>query len=334
MAIPLLGAALPLVGDLLGGLFGSSEEEEAAKKQQQALQQIMGLSAPELRDLQLEMQAEAGRLDPEAEGVVTLGPSRMDQVSADPALKAQQMRALSSWSEMGKAGMTAEERGELNKMRLMAARDQKARQDAILQSRQARGMAGSGDELAAQLLASQAGAELASQEGDRLAAQAQNRALQAIAQSGNLAGSLRSQDVGEQSDKARAADAIAQFNAANQQSVGSRNVGARNIAQQANLQNLQNIMNQNVDTRNQQQKFNRIDLAQQRYENQRQLAAMKAAALGGAAGQDQERAQNTRDSWSSIGKGAGSLFGALKFGGDSAPAPSGGGKSGYGSTRS
>jgi hypothetical protein len=330
MAIPLLGAALPIVGDLLGGLFGSSKEKEAAKKQQQALQQIMGLSAPELRDLQLEMQAEAGRLSPEAESVVTLGPSRMEQVSADAALKAQQMKALSSLSEMGKAGMTAEERGELNKMRLMAARDQKARQDAILQSRQARGMAGSGDELAAQLLASQAGAELASQEGDRLAAQAQNRALQAIAQSGSLAGSLRSQDVGEQSDVARAADAIAQFNAANQQSVGSRNVGARNIAQQANLQNLQNIMNQNVAARNKQQEINRIELAQKRFENEKELAAMKAAALGGAAGQDKESAKSTRESWSSIGKGVGGVIGALNLGGGSSPIGSGRGKSGYG----
>jgi hypothetical protein len=319
MAIPLIDAGASLLGDIFGGLFSSDAEKEAAKKQQQALQQILGLSAPELRDLQLEMQAEAGRLSPEAEGVVGLGPSRMEGVQADPALRSQQMQALSSLSDLGRTGMTAEERGELNRARLMAARDQQARQQAILQSRQARGMGGSGDELAAQLLASQAGAEQASQEGDRLAAQAQNRALQAISQAGNLAGNLRSQDVGEQSDKARAADIIAQFNAANQQSVGSRNVSARNEAERMNLQNLQNIMNQNVGTRNAQQEFNRVNLVQKRFENQRQLAEMKAKALSGAAGQDKESAQNTRDSWSGIGKGVGGIIGA--FGNSAKNAP-------------
>jgi hypothetical protein len=67
------------------------------------------------------------------------------------------------------------------------------------------------------------------------AANAQRRALQAIQQSGELGGRIRGQDFDEQAQKARARDAIAQFNA-----------GYSQWAQTGNNQNAMNVANYNL----------------------------------------------------------------------------------------
>src|SRR5690606_10901263 len=123
-------------------------------------------------------------------------------------------------------------------------------------------MGGSGMELAARLQSAQSSADRQSQESDRLMQIAQQRALDAMSQAGNLATGMRSQSFGEQSDIARARDLINQFNVQNQQNVHQRNVANTNQANLRNLQERQRLSEAGTAIKNAQQQYNK-ELQQQ-----------------------------------------------------------------------
>ena len=85
--------------------------------------------------------------------------------------------------------------------------------------------------------------------GFQTAADAEQRALQAIAQSGQMAGQMRSQQVGEDAARAQAMDRINQFNTQHRQQLQASNYAALNAAEAANLQAAQQLENQNVGRR-------------------------------------------------------------------------------------
>lgn len=294
------------VGGLIGGITGlfSGDGDDQREQQLQMLQQIQAeidsipLPPIEAQQLVLEKYRQAGVLTPEMEATITQGPSRMEQVSTDPRLKTAQMGVLSKLAQLGEQGLSAEDRMVFDELTRQTAQQEQARQQGILQNMAARGMGGSGAELAAQLSSSQAAADRQSREGMNLAAQAQKNALNAILQRGSLAGDLRSQDFGEQAKVASAADEIARFNAANRQSVEGRNVGARNTAQEFNLRSAQDVANKNVDVSNNQQAYNK-QLLQKQYDNQLNKAKAKAGAAGDIAsffGKEGEREDKASDS--------------------------------------
>lgn len=161
--------------------------------------------------------------------------SAMDGISTDPRLKQAQLAALASMQEIGSSGgMTATERAQLAKVQGEVAQADRGRREAILQNMRSRGMGGSGMELLAQLQSSQGATDRASQAGLDIAGMAQQRALQALTQAGGMAGGIRGQDFGEQSQIAAAKDAIAKFNAANTQQANQFNAGQLNSMGQFN----------------------------------------------------------------------------------------------------
>lgn len=152
--------------------------------------------------------------------------SAMEGISTDPRLKQAQLAALASMQEIGSSGgMTATERAQLAKVQSEVAQADRGRREAVLQNMRVRGMGGSGMELMAQLQSSQAATDRASESGLNIAGMAQQRALQALNQAGGMAGGIRGQDFGEQSQIAAAMDAIAKFNAANTQQSNQFNAG-------------------------------------------------------------------------------------------------------------
>lgn len=208
-----------VLGDLLGG--GNREEQERLLR---------------------EITASYGSLDPHIsaaqESVVDAGPSAFDSVSLDPATRDAQLRALSSLMETGlSGGMDATSRSRVAGFQGANAAAESAARGALLQGAQSRGVAGSGLEYAAQLQNQQGAAQRNSQAGMEAAADAQQRALQALSQGGVLAGQVRGQDYGQAADKARAADIIAQHNAANRQGVYGRNADRTQNAAQATFGN-------------------------------------------------------------------------------------------------
>lgn len=293
-------ALIPAAASIIGGLVSDRSNKRAAEAtnaQYDAARQIAAISAqrsqqlmdyfkgqvpPNLINLipQLEDAVVAGEMTPEQAQNFLIERSQAEGVTPPPELVAAQFDSLSSLQKIAKeGGLTAMDRAQLDDIRQQVAGEEKANRQAIMTNAAERGVAGSGLEMANRLISQQGAAERSAKMGTDVAALAQQRALNALAQSGQLAGQMRGQDVEEQMNKARAMDAIAQFNANVRNQTEASNVAARNAAQAANLQNRQNIINQNIAQRNQ-MKLMPIQLTQQQFQNQDAINKNMLASFG------------------------------------------------------
>lgn len=283
--VPGIGTAIGAVGGgLVGGLAGlfsgDDHSDEIAQLQREAMDAIKNVDIPKLQKIQVLLQPykEAGMLTPEMEQTIFQPDSVMSQISTDPRLKSAQFAALDKLAEQSHGGLSMQDRSALDEIMRNNAVQEHGTEQAIMQNMQERGQGGSGAELAARLSASQNATNRASSQGLQVGATATQRALEAIANQGSMATNMRNQDFGEQSDKAKAQDVINHFNAANRQSVISRNTASTNTANAANLANKQDIMNRNTDVANQQSRADAA-AAQQDYQNR----INKASGTAGAA---------------------------------------------------
>jgi hypothetical protein len=225
----------------------------------------------------LEMLKSMGQLTPEMEQEIMQESSGMNHISTDPVLRQAQMSALTNMERRGREGLTLEDRAAQEDINRGIQTEQRAGQEAVLQNMQARGQLGSGGELAAQLAASQAGADQARQQGSDLARQVAASRLQAQMNAGQMGGDIRQQEFGEQSAKATAQDLINKFNTASRQNVQTANVGARNIAQEKNLLDKRALEQNRVDTTNNQKIINRnayMDAMEARNQKRSDIAGM------------------------------------------------------------
>jgi hypothetical protein len=192
----------------------------------------------------------------------------MQGVATDPSLRQAQMNALAKLQDVGSAGgRDAQFNADANRLQTDVNTNTQGQEGAIMQNLATRGMSGGGNELVARNMAVQNGANRQAQMGMDLNAQAQQRALQAIMQGGQLGGQMQAQDFSQQTQKAQAAAAINKFNAQNQQQVITNNTSAKNNAQQWNAQNTQTTADKNTEVKNQGQQYN-LGLAQKNYDNQ------------------------------------------------------------------
>jgi len=245
------------MGDIDSFITGGSRGE-SEKALNAARRRFDDIQMPTLDEMKVKLSeaVNAGQMTPEEAETYLLEASAQEQVKTDPRLREAQMKALSQLEGVADGGLTVGDRGDLQRIQGEAAAAEKGQRDAILQNAQSRGVAGSGMELASQLMAQQGAASRASQQGFDVAKQAQARALEAMLQSGQLGGNIRSQDFGEQSKLAEARDAISRFNTQNKQAVNMANVDARNAAQLRNVNTAQDVANRNQDVRNQQALYN------------------------------------------------------------------------------
>lgn len=164
----------------------------------------------------------------------TQGNSEYSNISEDPRLRQAQLDALSYLQNVGTSGgLTAEDKAQMAQINQETAQQEKAQRDAIMQNMASRGMSGSGAELAQQLAAQQGGANTRSMSGVQTVANAQKRALDAIQNSASLGSQIRGQDYQVSSDKARAQDAINQFNTQTKNSATAQNANTNNQYQMA-----------------------------------------------------------------------------------------------------
>lgn len=311
--LAIASVAAPVIGGLMGANASAGDRAAAQAAYQRAYSQFDNINIPDTEKMRLALQelTQQGIITPTAEQAEQLGISAMEGVTTDPRLRQAQMNALDTLAKMGEQGLTATDLASLNQMRRSVGGDAQARDASILQNMAARGVGGSGVELATRLAANQRAADIAAQQSDQLAAMAQQRMLAAVSQAGQLGGQIRGQEFGEQADKARAADMIAQFNAAQRAGVQQRNVAGLNAAQAANLAEKQRVADTNVATRNAEQQYNK-GLEQQRFNNQMALAGARSNALTGQAQQYQNQADSTAQMWAGLGRGVGE--GAAGFG--------------------
>lgn len=255
MPLPLLAAGLiaNTVGGIIGNIFASGDKAEAQKQSKEAYQMLMDLGVPleQARPLLVEEMKRQGVYTPEMEEAITLPESEVAQIQEDAKTRDLQGKALELISQRADGGLTSQDRLAFNKSRQQAEQSANAKTQQIVQNAAMRGQSGGGAELAAALIAGQEGANRISSEGDEISAAAAQNALSSIAQLGNQAGALRSQDFNVAQTKADASDRRNQINTANDVSRQTRNVGSRNTAQQNNLSEAQRIADNNTAIRNQ-----------------------------------------------------------------------------------
>lgn len=307
--LPVLGGIAQLAGGLLGGIFGSADKQKAKDLMQEAYKQMadMGLPPDQSQAILLQKFQEAGILTPEMEQEIKLTPSKVAVLTEDPSLRLAQSNALQKLQDVSRGGLRPEDRAAYNQLRSENERALQGKIGQIQQGFQSRGQGGQGAELAAQLMASQEGANRASAQGDQISADASRRALEALSSSGQMAGQIRGQDFDINRTKAAAEDDFQRFNANNSMAIQARNIAAKNAAQMSNLQNKQQVMNANTAQGN--QELLRQSQAQRQYymdqfARNQALAQAKQQQANVYAG----NAANTAQNWQSIGAGAGGFL--------------------------
>lgn len=294
-----------MIGSIVGSIaqYGSAKGAAAAQANALAEQmaRLQGISVPEAQKLVIEELRSQGQLTPELQEALTQAPSEVAEIQEDPALREVQTQALELIKQRAQGGLSAADRASYNQLRGNVARDQAAKEQQILQQMQARGLGGSGAELAMQLANAQNSSQQASEESDRLAAQASRNAMEAAAQMGSQSGQLRSQDFDIAGKKASAQDEYNRFDVTNRQNVANTNVGARNVAQEYNLGEKQRISDVNVGNRNREQ-VRYQDALQDQFNNQWKKATGMNAITGSQGENEAKKALAKGQMIAGIGK--------------------------------
>lgn len=286
--------------DTIGDFLSGGNNSKASNARGEATTQFKELGLPDIEDMKINLQqlVSQGKLSPEQAQTFLQEKSGMSGISLDPKLQQAQMDALSSLQGLGQGGLSLSDKSDLNQIASQESTQARGAREAILQNAQSKGMGGSGAELMAQLQNSQDAASRISQRDMNVSGQAQQRALQALMQAGQLGGQMQTNSFNQQAAQAQSQDAINRFNAQNRQDVQNKNVQSYNEAQSQNLANQQRISDTNTGLANQQEQYNK-NLAQQDFENRYKKA-------GGVAGAIQNEAQG----YQQAGKGIQDLIGS------------------------
>lgn len=276
-----------LIGGVIGGAIGffgsNSEAEEKAKAAAQAAQdEILSIQAPPetARAILMKHLEQAGVLTPELEQKIDL--EAANTVAENPQDRQIQMDAIQRIKDVATGGLRPEDYAQQNKLRSEVERANQSRQQALIQQMQARGMGGSGAELAAQLQGSQSGANRELEGSLDIGAQASQRALEALAKYGSMAGDVRGQDYAAASKNADIQNQFNRFKAENQIQQQQRNIAAKNAAQESNLQRQQRVSDLNAQMENTElQRQNQARATD--WENQRKYHTDRASAYSGQA---------------------------------------------------
>jgi hypothetical protein len=306
---PAIAAIASIAGGVIGqnaAASGRSAAQDAAKKAQDIIARV-DIPDIEKQKLVMEELAATGQFTPEMLQAIAQENSAFEDVSIDPRLKQEQMKALDMISNVSESGLSEGDLASIELVKREADAASRARQNTIVQEMQQRGMGGSGVELAARLSGAQEASDRGAQAALETAKLAAQQRLSALGQLGTLSGNIRGQEYNEQSDLAKARDLINQFNIENQRSVSNTNVGLRNQAQATNLGEQQRIADSNVQLRNAQQQFNK-GLIQKDFDNRMEKAGLQSGLKQKEAAQLQEDASDTAGGIAKIGQGVGSLI--------------------------
>lgn len=243
---------------------------------------------PEIQYLQYARPEEytlAGTLSPEA-----LSETELRQIVTSPEFRQAQLDVLQRFQEQGEQGLTAIDRAALVDIQNEIARQERGQREAILSNMAQRGLAGSGQELAANLLAGQESAQRASEEGMRIAAQQQANRQEALARVAQLSGGLEQTDYERAFNAARAQDVINQFNVQNRNLAQAQNLAARQAIIDANISERNRIAQANIDIANRERQQNIINRPLAQYGLQSDYTSALAGGLSGMAGSQAQQA--------------------------------------------
>jgi hypothetical protein len=250
--------------------------------------------------------------DPEA-----MSATELREILGNTAMREEQLQARQRLEDIATSGgMTAIDRARLSEIENETAMRERGSREAIRQNMAARGLYGSGTELAAVLQNQQGASQSANMAGSQVAADAQNRAYNAILGSGQMASDIESADYRRLQEAAQAQDAINQYNNQNRNTAliqdwqNKQNVGNMNIS----AQNEMKTQNQNL--LNQQQYYNAVNKPMAQYGMQSQQGQAAQQGYQNAANLSQQQNTNQSNFWSNIIgsglQGAGNAYGKGK----------------------
>jgi hypothetical protein len=311
------GLALGQIGaSIAGGVIAGKQSKraqaafEAAQAQAIAALEAVGIPSIEAQQIVLQNPQMVGELVPELQQVIEQEKSAMEGVQVPSQYKEAQERALDKLINMGETPFTLSEQ---------IAQDQQRREtQGLIEQQNARnmlnaaqrGIAGSGLEFGLNASQAQQQQQALANASEAKMQQAQQRALESIAQAGSLGTQLSGQSFQQQSDVAKAKDIINQFNTQSRQGVQSANVAAQNAAKLRNLDTKQQLELARAQTVNTQEQYNK-GLIQQDYQNRLAKAQAIANARVGAAGTAYQGglagAANTMGMYSGIGQAFGGI---------------------------
>jgi len=302
--------AAPIISGFIGNMLSGDDRDRAMQAYQDAFNIIQRLGAPPnlAREILLDKFEQVGVLEPKLEEAINLEASKVAQIKESPTTKQAQLSALNLLKQRATGGFSPEFRADLIQAALQQARDTEAKQQQIVQNYQQRGLGGGGAELISRQQAASAGSALAAEQANQIQAQAARSSLEAIGQSGRLAGDIRQQDFNVANVMAQAQDqnAAERFKEATRRQ--TQNVGALNLAQQQNLAARQRIRDQNVAMTNQ-ERIRQRDAEAQMYNmglNRAQILAGSQMNMGNVYGQQGSR---TAGQWAQGGAAVGQGFG-------------------------
>ena len=286
----------------------AGDERDAATKQMlESVRYLESVGVPsvEAQKLVLEQYRNEGSLTPEQEQAFLQTTNAYDDIKLSPEYKEQGLEALNSLRGIADAGgATIMDKANLEQILSEVGQADRGRREAAKSRLGARGQLGSGLELLADLQSAQDANQTAHSTGLQTAAMAQQRALDAIRQGGDLANTMGQNEWTQQARKADARNVIENFNTTAQQEVARRNVAARNDAQRYNLDRSQEISNANVDLRNKEQQYNK-ELLQKEFDNKMSKATGMANARQGLAANYSANADRTAGQWAGVGSAIG-----------------------------
>lgn len=300
----IIGGVVSIGSSIIGGIASGNERAKAQAAMDAALSEISKTGAPpdQSKEIIYEKFKQAGILTPELENKIEVEFSNLANISEDPSLRQAGMSALESLRQRGQTGFGPEDRAAYEKLKAATEANAEAKRQQIIQNAQARGMPGSGAELAAQLQAGQSGASRLSQEGMDILGQASRNALDSLSKYGTMASNIRGEDFNVNKTRAGAADDLARFNAANSLAQQQRNISAKNEAARINLANSQDIANRNTLTYNQ-ELLRQKQAERQNYLDRAQQAREKSSIYSGQAPQYNANAEREGQGWQNIGTG-------------------------------
>ena len=278
----------------LADFFSGGSDSGAEAVLQNQLEAINNLQTPTAEQLtlpQLQQYVQAETLTPEQAQAYLVNTNAYDQTTADNTGLESELSTLGQLQNIvNQGGNDAEDQSNIQSILNTLGTTESGQNAAIENQLAAQGINNSGFKEAAELAGNQNEATNANANALGAASNAEARQLSALGSEGSLAGTVQGQQYSAEANQANAANAIAQFNAQQQQQVGELNTTTSNEAQAANTQAAQAVSNAN--TQSAQQQESSIPAAQQQaYEDALQKASAGTAAAEALANQETQTGQ-------------------------------------------
>ena len=278
----------------LADLFSGGSDSAATDTLKAQLAQLNTLPTPSAASLtlpQLQQYVQAGILTPEEAKAYTEGPSAFSTTTADNTGLDTELSTIGSLQDqINSGGLDAEEAANLQAIINTMNTTESGNNAAVDRSLAAQGIDNSGFQLAEKLAGNQNQATNANTEALGVGANAEAAKLAELSAMGTLGGNVQGQEYTQTANAANAADAIAKFNAQQNQEVENLNTTEANAAKAANLAAAQDVSNKNTSSAQTQEES--IPAAQQQaFEDALQKATAGTTAAENVANQETQTGQ-------------------------------------------